>query len=55
MVNVESGEEDELCVQSVRLAYGVASRYLSAASIGHPPLGELIEFAECQGDGIVRD
>lgn len=55
MVNLESGEEDELCVQSVRLAYGVASRYLSAASIGHPPLGELIEFAECQGDGIVRD
>ena len=49
MVNVESGEEDELCVQSVRVAYGVASRYLSAASIRHPPL------AEGRGDGIVRD
>jgi hypothetical protein len=55
MVNLESGEEDELCVQSVRVAYGVASRYLSAASIRHPPLDELIEFAEGQGDGIVRD
>lgn len=55
MVDVESGEEDELCVQSVRVAYGVASRYLSPASIGHPSLGELIEFAEGQGDGIVRD
>jgi hypothetical protein len=55
MVNAESDEEDRLRVQSARVAYGVASRYLSAVSIGHPPLSELIVVTEQQGDGIVRD
>jgi len=53
--NVESGEEDEVRVQSVRVAYGVSSRYLSAAGIGHRPLDELIGVAEEQGDVIMRD
>ena len=55
MVNSESDEEDGLRVQSARVAYGVASRYLSAASTGHPPLHELIGVAKEEGDGVVRD
>jgi hypothetical protein len=55
MVNAESDEEGGLRVRSARVAYGVASRYLSAISIGHPPLSELVEVAKEQGDGVVRD
>lgn len=46
-------EDDD--VQSVRVAYPVASRYLSAASIAHPPLDELIEIANEEGDGVMQD
>jgi len=55
IVSVESGEEDEVRVQSVRVAYGVSSRYLYAASIGHPSLDELVEVTEELGDLILRD
>jgi hypothetical protein len=41
-------------VLSVRVAYPVASRYLAAASIGHPPLEELIESVEGEG-GVIYD
>jgi hypothetical protein len=41
-------------VLSVRVAYPVASRYLAAASIGHPPLEELIESVEDEG-GVIYD
>jgi hypothetical protein len=50
IVHVEDG-----VVRKVRVAYAVSSRYLSAASIGHPPLDELIEIAEEEGDGVLRD
>jgi hypothetical protein len=41
-------------VRSVHVAYPVASRYLAAASIGHPPLEELIESVEGEG-GVICD
>lgn len=50
IVRVEDGD-----VLSARVAYPVSSRYLSAASIGHPPLDELIESANEEGDGVIRD
>jgi hypothetical protein len=50
IVHVEEGG-----VRQVRVAYAVSSRYLSAASIGHPPLDELIEIAEEEDDGVLRD
>jgi hypothetical protein len=50
IVHVEEG-----VVRRVRVAYPFASRYLSAASIGHPSLDELIEIAEEEDDGVLRD
>lgn len=50
IVNVE-----DQSVRSVRVPYPVASRYLSAASVGHPPIDELIEIAYEEGGGILRD
>ena len=51
----DANEGNGLSVTSARVAYGPASRYLSAAGIGHPPLDELIEVARDSGDGVVRD
>lgn len=50
IVNVE-----DQSVRTVRVAYPVASRYLSAASIGHPPIDELIEIANEEGGGVLRN
>lgn len=46
--------EDE-DVLSVRVAYPVSSRYVSASSIGHPPLEELIEIANEETGGVFQD
>lgn len=40
---------------SVRVAYPVASRYLSAASVGSPSIDELIEIANEEGGGVLQD
>jgi len=50
IVNIE-----DRVVRSVRVACPVASRYLSAASVGHPPIDELIEIANEEGGGVLRD
>lgn len=50
IVNVE-----DQSVRSVRVACPVASRYLSAASVGHPPIDELIEIANEEGSGVLQD
>ncbi|CAD0084694.1 unnamed protein product, partial [Aureobasidium vineae] len=50
IVNVE-GED----VRSARVAYPVASRYLSAASIAHPSLDEMIEIADWKHGGVIQD
>lgn len=50
VINVEDDE-----VTSVRVDYPVSSRYISAASVCSPSLDELIEIAEGQDDGILRD
>lgn len=50
IVRVEDGD-----VLSARVAYPVSSRYLSAASIGHPPLEGLIEIANEGTGGIIQD
>lgn len=50
IVNVEGQSE-----HSVRVAYPVASRYLSAASVGSPSIDELIEIANEEGGGVVQD
>jgi hypothetical protein len=50
IVNIE-----ERNVRSVRVAYPVASRYLSAASVGSPPIDELIEIANEEGGGVLQD
>lgn len=47
--------EEDGDVLSARVAYPVSSRYLSAASVAHPPLDELIEMANEEGDGVIRD
>lgn len=41
--------------QTVRVDWTVASRYISAAEIAHPDIGEMIELAENNTDGILRD
>lgn len=56
IVHVEEEEEgSEPRVTSLRVAYAPSSRYLSAASIAHPSLDELIEIAESTADGVLRD
>jgi hypothetical protein len=50
IVNIEDGN-----VRSVRVACPVASRYLSAASVSHPPIDELIEIANEEGGGVLQD
>jgi hypothetical protein len=50
IVNIEDGN-----VHSVRVAYHVASRYLSAASVGSPSIDELIEIANEEGGGVLQD
>ncbi|KAI4726128.1 hypothetical protein E4T49_06055 [Aureobasidium sp. EXF-10728] len=50
IVNVEDGG-----VRSARVAYPVASRYLSAASIAHPSLDEMIEIADSKHGGVIQD
>ncbi|CAD0110940.1 unnamed protein product [Aureobasidium uvarum] len=50
IVRVEDGD-----VRSGRVAYPVASRYLSAASIAHPSLEEMIEIADWKHGGIIQD
>ncbi|KAK6000928.1 hypothetical protein QM012_003011 [Aureobasidium pullulans] len=50
IVRVEDGD-----VLSGRVAYPVSSRYLSAASISHPSLDEMIEIANDKMDGIIQD
>jgi hypothetical protein len=50
IVNIEEG-----VVRSVRVAYPVASRYLSAASVGNPPIDELIEIANEEGGGVLQN
>lgn len=50
IVNVGEG-----VVREVRVAYAMASRYLSAASISHPSIDEMIEIAKEEGDGVLRD
>ena len=50
IVRIDEGE-----VLSARVAYPVSSRYLSAASVAHPPLDELIEIANEESDGVIRD
>jgi hypothetical protein len=46
--------DEDGSVRSMRVAYPVASRYLAAASVGHPPLDELIESVE-GGGGVIHD
>jgi hypothetical protein len=46
--------DEDGSVRSLRVAYPVASRYLAAASVGHPPLDELIEIGEGEG-GVIHD
>jgi hypothetical protein len=59
IVNIDDDDDDDddgnVVARSVRVAWPVASRYLSAASIGHPPLDELIEVANDEGAGVLRD
>lgn len=50
IVNVEGHTE-----HSVRVAYPVASRYLTAARVGSPPLDEMIEIATRESGGVVQD
>lgn len=50
IVNIEGGT-----VRSVRVAYPVASRYLSAASVGSPSIDEMIEIANEEGGGVLQD
>lgn len=50
IVNIE-----DRVVRSVRVACPVSSRYLSAASLGYPPINELIEIANEEGGGVLRD
>ena len=50
IVNVEDRN-----VRSVRVAYPVSSRDLSAASVGNPPLNELIEIADKEGGRVLQD
>jgi hypothetical protein len=50
IVNIEDGS-----VHSVRVAYPVSSRYLSAASVGSPSIDELIEIANEEGGGVLKD
>ena len=50
IVNIEDGN-----VRSVRVAYPVASRYLSAASVGSPSIDELIEIANEECGGVLQD
>lgn len=57
MVNVAGNDNCTLRsdVRSLRVAYPVSSRYLSAASIAHPPIDELREALENDRDkGILR-
>ncbi|THW98389.1 hypothetical protein D6D13_10640 [Aureobasidium pullulans] len=51
-VIVNVGDEG---VRVVRVAYPVASRYISAASVSHPPIDELIEIADEEGNGVLQD
>jgi hypothetical protein len=46
--------DEDGSVRSLRVAYSVASRYLAAASVGHPPLDELIEIGGGEG-GVIHD
>lgn len=50
IVNIEDGN-----ARSVRVVYPVASRYLSAASVGSPSIDELIDIANEEGGGVLQD
>lgn len=54
IVNVDEGGVSEgAAVRQVRVAFGVSSQYLAAASIAHPGIDELIEFVENEGSGVL--
>lgn len=62
MVNVESSHGGEHAlrsgVRSLRVEYATSSRYLAAASIVHPSIGELKEIVDGDPEkyrGILRD
>ncbi|KAI5208203.1 hypothetical protein E4T39_01512 [Aureobasidium subglaciale] len=60
MVNVKAHGEHALrsAVRSLRVEYPTSSRYLSAASIAHPPIDELKEIVNGKPEkfqGILRD
>ncbi|KAG9690922.1 hypothetical protein KCU95_g8515, partial [Aureobasidium melanogenum] len=46
--------EDDGDVQSVRAEYTECSTCISAASVAHPSLDEMIEIANEYGDGVIR-
>ncbi|KAH0291967.1 hypothetical protein M436DRAFT_58594 [Aureobasidium namibiae CBS 147.97] len=50
---IVSVEQEE--VRQVRVEWKTASRYLAAASTSHPGIDELIEIAEGNEDGVLRD
>jgi hypothetical protein len=50
IVNIEDGN-----ARSVRVAYPVASRYLSAASVGSPSIDDLIEIENEEDGGVLQN
>lgn len=50
IINIEDGG-----VRLLRVIWPVASRYLSAASVGSPLINEVIEIANEAGGGVLQD